>query len=112
MDIKNYRFEIGDEVITTEGEVGKIVDVCNCERCAERGFFEPIWVKDGDKYQKYIDIYNAKNDFNSFYKIGKYRFSDFDKAEVLKSMAGYEAELKQLRKQLKLIEELEAEENT
>lgn len=112
MSVKNYCFEIGDEVITTEGETGKIVDICRCEKCAKRGFFEPIWVKDGDKYQKYIDIYDANNGFNSFYKIGKYRFNDFDKAEILRSMASYEAELKQLRKQLKLIEELEAKGNT
>ena len=107
MNVKNYHFEIGDEVITTRGEIGKIIDICKCEECTKRGFFEPIWVKDGNEYQKYIDIYDAKDNFSRFYKIGKYRFNDFDKAEVLESIDICESELKQLRKQLKLIEELE-----
>lgn len=107
MNIKDYEFNIGDKVITTEGEVGSIVDVCKCDKCAKRGFFEPIWVKDGDKYQSYITNFDAKNGFNSFYRIGKYRFNDFDKGEILRSMAYCHDELNRLRNQLKLIEEIE-----
>ena len=108
MNIKDYKFNIGDIVITTEGETGKIVDVCKCSWCAERGFYEPIWVEDSDdSYYDYITYMEAELGFKRFYQIGKYRFNDFDKGEVLRSMVSCEDELKQLRKQLKLIEELE-----
>lgn len=107
MDIKDYEFEIGDKVITTEGEFGKIVDICRCDRCQKRGFYEPIWAKDGDKYQHYITNYDAECGFCGFYRIGKYKFNDFDKGEILRGMAYCEDELKRLRKQLKVIEELE-----
>ena len=99
MNIKDYDFKIGDKVITTEGEVGIIVDICNCDRCVRRGFFEPIWVKDGDKYQNYITKFDAELGFNGFYKIGEYRFNEFDKGEVLQNMAYCEKELKKLNRQ-------------
>jgi hypothetical protein len=109
MDIKDYQFAVGDEVITTEGVKGKITSVCRCERCEERGFYEPFWTVDGSDYDHCIDIYDAKSGFSGFYKIGKYRFRDFNKDEVLREMASYEDGLKQLRKQLRLIEEYEVQ---
>jgi hypothetical protein len=109
MNIKDYIFEIGDIVITTEGEKGAIINICKCDRCVERGFYEPTWIMEGDSNEKYITIGDAICGFNRFYQIGKYRFNDFDKSEVLQNMAYYEKELKQLRKQWKLIEELENE---
>lgn len=107
MDIKDYEFHVGDEVITTEGVRGKITSVCHCDRCEERGFYEPFWIAEDGKYEHCIDIYDAKSGFSSFYKIGKYRFSDFNKGEILREMASYEDGLKQLRKQLRVIEEYE-----
>ncbi len=77
--------------------------------CQERGFYEPFWSTGDDNFDKCISIFTAQHGFIGFYKIGKYRFNDFDKAEVLQSMASYERELRQLRKQLKVIEELENE---
>lgn len=109
MNIKDYEFYVEDEVITTEGIRGKITSICTCDRCQERGFYELFWKDENEKYgyEHCISIYDAKSGFSSFYKIGKYRFSEFDKGEVLREMANYEDRLKQLRKQLKLIEELE-----
>ena len=107
MNIKDYEFHVGDEVITTEGVRGKITNICTCSMCEERGFYEPSWIAEDGKYEHCIDIYDAKSGFSSFYKIGKYRFSDFNKGEILREMASYEDGLKQLRKQLKAIEELE-----
>ena len=108
MNIKDYEFHIGDEVITTEGIKGKITSICTCDRCQERGFYEPFWTCEDDKWEHCIDKFTAECGFNGYYKIGKYRFNDFDKGEVLREMASYEDGLKRLRKQLKVIEELES----
>lgn len=107
MNIKDYEFHVGDEVVTTEGIKGKITSICHCDRCEERGFYEPFWIAEDGEYEHCINIYDAKSSFSSFYKIGKYRFSDFDKGEILREMASYEDGLKQLRKQLRVIEEYE-----
>lgn len=107
MNIKDYEFNIGDIVITTEGKIGKITNICTCDRCEERGFYEPFWVDEDDDYEHCISIFAAQHSFIGFYQIGKYKFNDFDKGEVLREMASYEKELKRLRKQLKVIEELE-----
>lgn len=107
MNIKDYKFHIGDEVITTEGVRGKITNICTCSLCEKRGFYEPFWKDENDKWEHCISIYDAESGFRSFYKIGKYRFNDFDKGEVLREMASYEDSLKRLRKQLRIIEELE-----
>lgn len=107
MDIKDYEFHIGDEVITTEGKTGKIVRVCDCDMCADRGFYEPFWKDENDKHERCISIYDAKCGFDAYYKIGNYHFNDFDKGEVLREMASLEDELKRLIKQLKVIEKYE-----
>ena len=38
-----YKFNVGDEVITIDGHRGEIIDICECERCQARGFCEPMW---------------------------------------------------------------------
>lgn len=104
-----YDFKIGDKVITTDGVTGKIVDICKCSRCEERGFYEPIWVADDDKekHERYISIYLVEDGFMGFYQIGEYRFNDFDKAEILKDIADTEEYLKTLKNRLKVMEENE-----
>jgi hypothetical protein len=109
MDIKDYEFNVGDEVITTEGVRGKITSVCTCDRCQERGFYEPFWKSEDDNWEHCIDKFTAEIGFNGYYKIGKYHFNDFEKGEVLREMASCEDGLKRLRKQLKVIEELESD---
>ena len=69
-----YKFEIGDEVITSYGETGKVIDICECEQCAERGFYELIVRYDG--YTDWITIGEAKNGFENYYQIGKYIFGN------------------------------------
>lgn len=107
MDIKDYKFKIGDDVITTDGVRGKIVDICDCSQCAGRGFYEPVWIAENDNNKEYITIGTAICGFPRYYQIGEYHFNDFDKSEVLHDIAGYEKELKRLRNQLEVIEEIE-----
>ena len=107
MDIKDYEFHVGDEVITAEGVIGKITNICTCDRCERRGFYEPFWSTKNDKWEHCIHKYVAENGFRGFYKIGKYHFDDFDKGEVLRNMGYHEDQLKKLRNQLKVIEEYE-----
>ena len=41
-------FFIGQYVETVDGDVGYIDYICHCDRCKERGFFEPyVLYKDG-----------------------------------------------------------------
>lgn len=112
MNIGDYEFRVGDEVITTEGERGKITKICTCDRCQERGFYEPFWIgEDKDnKYERCIDKFTAEIGFNGYYKIGNYRFNDFDKAEVYQNLAYCEDSLQKYKRQLKVIEEMESKE--
>ena len=110
MDIKDYKFEIGDEVITTKGKRGRIIDFCNCDSCKRRGFLEPIWIREDDNVKDYITVHQVEFGFGGFHRIGKYRFNDFDKDKILESMNWCRKELKQLKKQLDLMEAIEREE--
>ena len=95
-DIRGYKFKIGDEVITTEGKVGKIISICDCDKCKARGFYEPFWVAEDSEWSRCISKFTAEDGFYGFYKIGKYRFNDFDKNSVLSAIDDCENRLKQL----------------
>lgn len=82
ISLMEYDFKVGDKVITSTGQVGVIESICNCDRCKERGFYEPnvkttsgvgtIWITDTDK----------ENGFISFYQIGNYKFGNVDKESI------------------------------
>lgn len=107
MKIEDYKFDVGDEVITVEGERGVITAICDCHFCNDRGFFEPIWMLENGDKEDYITINDALSGFPHFYKIGNYRFQDFDKVSIYRDLAYYETEIKKLKTQLKVIEEIE-----
>lgn len=102
----NCIFNIGDEVITFEGERGTIVDICDCKHCRKRGFLEPVW-EDEEGNRHWITKYDADYNFQYYYKIGDNRFSEFQKSRVERGIKQYESALAKLKRQLKLIEELE-----
>ena len=111
-----YDFKVGDIVITSNGKTGIIEDICDCDRCKARGFYEPtvkvisgaddtIWVTDTDKEHGFI----------SFYQIGKYRFGNIDKESVEYSIEHERNNIKEAtqrlteyRKQLKRLNLLES----
>lgn len=109
MNISDYVFNVGDEVITSEGIRGEIINVCDCDNCKERGFYEPVY-RDEEDDEMWISDYEARRGFNHFYRIGKYTFGNLHKEPVKSKIAYLEERLIQLRKQLALIEELEKEE--
>ncbi len=100
--LQPYRcdFKVGDEVITSTGEVGVITDVCTCDRCRERGFFEPkVKTKIGND-----TIYITDNDlrvgFRSFYKIGNHVFGNLDVDVLSDSMHRAEVEINEAKTKL------------
>ena len=105
----DYDFQIGDVVITVEGLKGHIVDICYCTECQKRGFFELTWRTDDGKYDDWISIEDANGGFCAYYQIGKYRFADFDKDDVLSLISSYEKKIKALKRQLSSMEEIENE---
>lgn len=98
----NCGFKVGDEVITSTGEVGKIIDICTCDKCRKRGFYEPKVEVDIGNDAIYITDNDKKNNFSSFYKIGDQVFGNIDEDAVLDEIKSTKEEVRKL--QLKLIE--------
>ena len=119
LNLLDSTFKVGDEVITADGRVGVVKSICDCERCRERGFYEPeveltighdtIWITDYDK----------GNGFKRFYKIGDKLFGNIDEDasynlrdcinKCKKEISDSEAQLEMLNKikrQRKLLEVL------
>lgn len=87
MKDNNYEFRVGDEVETVDGMSGKIVSICHCERCAERGFFEPRWETSDGKYSDYITVNQANWGFPYYRRIGKYVWNhDTDEEKSTKNI--------------------------
>ena len=107
MDIYDYKFKVGDEVITIDGERGEIVSICECEECQKRGFYEPTWRSDYDDDEAWITDISVKHGFRSFYKIGDYYFNKFNREWVEDRISATEDKLATLRGQLRLIDEFE-----
>jgi hypothetical protein len=108
-ELSCYNFKVGDEVITSEGLIGVITDICNCEKCKERGFYEPrveTTFGDGGIYITDID---KKNGFNSFYKIGDHIFGSIDLDYITTRIDRAERELIFLEQQKEILMELAKE---
>lgn len=61
----------GDYVETSDGRVGYIKGICRCEKCRERGFYEPtVHFTDGE--EDGITKYEAENGFKGYKRIGRW----------------------------------------
>lgn len=61
----------GDYVETLDGRVGYIKGICRCEKCRERGFYEPI-VHFTDGEEDCITKYEAESGFKGYRRIGRW----------------------------------------
>lgn len=103
MDVNDHRFKIGDEVITIDGEKGKITDICECKWCKKRGFYEPVWVEDETGDERFISHTQAYSGFPFYYKIGERYFGKFDMNGVQEQIAYHEEHLARYKKALGVI---------
>jgi hypothetical protein len=93
-------FKVGDQVITDNGRVGIIESFCDCDRCRDRGFYEPkIKMEIGD-CQIYITDNDKRVGFNGFYSIGDRLFGNIDKQCVLDAIEYKKKEIKDAQKDL------------
>ena len=98
-------FKVGDKVISDDGRVGQIIDICPCDQCQERGFCEPE-VEFDDGRTDYITVSNKKNGFRSFYKIGDHIFGNLDDSYLVARTTALKEELYILEKQLNVVRNL------
>jgi hypothetical protein len=92
-------FRVGDEVITSTGQVGTIVDICTCDQCKERGFYEPTVETKIGNGTIYITDNDKRVGFRSFYKIGERVFGNIDKDSLLYDIKRINEEMVNLSKQ-------------
>lgn len=98
-------FKIGDQVITDDGRVGSIIDICTCDTCKERGFYEPeVQYHNGET--DYIMISAKNNGFKNFYKIGDQIFGNLDEERLVLRIATRREELEELEAQLAVVNKL------
>ena len=90
-------FRVGDEVITSTGEVGRIIDICTCDRCKERGFYEPTVEVEIGNNSIYITDNDKRNNFSSFYKIGDRIFGNIDEDAVKDSIKSVKEQVYKLQ---------------
>ena len=106
-------FRVGDEVITSTGKVGTIVDICTCKNCQERGFYEPTVETKIGNGRIYITDNDKRVNFRSFYKIGERVFGNIDKDKLLYDMKCINEEINDLtRRQMEFIKQLEVIDKT
>lgn len=110
-------FKVGDEVITDDGRVGIIESICTCEKCKERGFYEPM-VRDivTGSYHIYISDTDKENGFRNFYKIGNHIYGNIDEDTLLyyinstrEEMLALTARRRALAKQAQVLEKCKKE---
>ena len=90
-NITDIKFNIGDFVKNRDGRIGYISDICHCDECKKRGFFEPI-IQYSDGTSDYISNYSIKYVSKGYEQIGTQKFNnDY-----------YEKEIERLKYQLEM----------
>lgn len=97
-----FDFKIGDEVVTSTGEVGYITGICTCDKCKERGFYEPRVEMEIGSGRIYITDNDKENEFCNFYRIGKHYFRNIDKNALLSEIEYVNSEIEELQARKKM----------
>lgn len=112
IELALYTFKVGDQVITDDGRVGTITDICTCEGCKKRGFYEPRVDTEVGLYDIWITDTDKNNGFISYYKIGDKVFGniDYEKEEIIKEdIHARKSEIISLEAQLNVLKKLKEE---
>lgn len=89
--ITDIQFHEGDYVESRDGKIGYISDICHCDECKKRGFFEPT-IQYLDGTSDYISNYSVKYVSKDYKQIGTQKFdNDY-----------YEKEIETLKHQLEM----------
>ena len=80
-------FYVGSIVIDVNDRIGYIKKICNCEKCNERGWFEPeiCWIDNPNEYDFISDIEYKNGISKRFKRIGKHTFGK-EKSNVVKEI--------------------------
>ena len=100
IELALYTFKVGDQVITSTGEVGTITKICTCDKCKERGFYEPEVETEIGNYRIYITDNDKRVNFRSFYRIGGHIYGNIDEDCLLHNIENKKADIKQAQKEL------------
>lgn len=110
VELLRYTFKVGDEVITDDGRVGIIESVCTCDKCKERGFYEPrVKMKIGS--QIYITDTDKSDGFRSYYKIGDQVFGSINDGYLWQHREAYMKAIEEIDAQLDVIKKLKENNN-
>lgn len=77
----NYEFHVGDYVEDVDGHVGYISEICTCEKCIERGWYEPS-IRYTDGTEDYISHYDVDGIPTYYKRIGAYEFTKKEKKKI------------------------------
>lgn len=100
LNLLEFTFKVGDEVVTSTGKIGIITDICTCDRCKERGFYEPVVETKVGNGTIYITDNDKRANFRSFYKIGDRVFGNLDEDDLLDSIERNQAQIRELNEEL------------
>ena len=114
IELALYTFKVGDEVITADGRVGTITSICTCDKCKERGFYEPRVETEVGIYDIWITDTDKNNGFISYYKIGDRVFGNIDENEekrLIEDIDKRQCEINSLEEQLEVLKKIKEEKN-
>lgn len=101
----DYNFQEGEEVIDTYGVKGIIVDVCKCEECEKRGFYEPIVKWENREELDWITCSEERQGFPFTHRIGNRIFTPFDRAGAENRLREYKEKIAELQKGIERMNE-------